>query len=140
MKSAESRADEYESEKAELEQDSTELRQRAATLSDELEKVKAESSIKISEYKRSASQGMDTSNEIYQKQLADKEVELETIQVKYNSFINRPKFCPESGWCTCTSVAKVRLIVVIPSHLRQRNSKMRRNYVVLNFMLFSCDS
>lgn len=81
VKSAESRADEYESEKAELEQDSTELRQRAATLSDELEKVKAESSIKISEYKRSASQGMDTSNEIYQKQLADKEVELETIQV-----------------------------------------------------------
>ena len=56
VKSAESRADEYESEKAELEQDSTELRQRAATLSDELEKVKAESSIKISEYKRSASQ------------------------------------------------------------------------------------
>ena len=88
VKSAETRADEYESEKAELEQDSTELRQRAATLSDELEKVKAESSIKISEYKRSASQGMDTSNEIYQKQLADKEVELETIQVKYQSGIN----------------------------------------------------
>merc|ERR1711990_269340 len=67
----------------ELEQDSTELRQRAATLSDELEKVKAESSIKISEYKRSASQGMDTSNEIYQRQLAEKETELETIQVRY---------------------------------------------------------
>ena len=91
VKSAETRADEYESEKAELEQDSTELRQRAATLSDELEKVKAESSIKISEYKRSASQGMDTSNEIYQKQLADKEVELETIQVKYLSGINGPE-------------------------------------------------
>ena len=43
--------------------------------------MKAEASIKITEYKRSASQGQDTSNEIYARQLAEKEAEFETIQV-----------------------------------------------------------
>ena len=82
LKSAEERADEATKEKGDLEVESGELRERAATLDSELNKVKAEASIKITEYKRSASQGQDTSNEIYQRQLAEKETELETIQVR----------------------------------------------------------
>ena len=87
LKSAETRADEAEKEKGQLEVESGELRERAATLDSELNKVKAETSIKITEYKRSASQGQDTSNEIYMRQLQEKETELETIQVKRFTYV-----------------------------------------------------
>ena len=81
--SAEFKLETSSSKSEDLEAESLELRARAETLNDELNKVRAESKIKVTEYKRQASAGNDNLTEILQAELADKEQELETLAARF---------------------------------------------------------
>merc|ERR1711937_613421 len=70
-------------EKSELEAESIELRSRAETLNDDLQRARSESRIKVNDYKRQASLAGENTADIFQRQLAEKETELETLNVRY---------------------------------------------------------
>ena len=69
--------------KTALEEECTELREQAKTINNDLTRVRTESGIKVAEYKRQASHGAENTSEIFQRQLAEKENELETLTVRY---------------------------------------------------------
>mgnify|MGYP000319487807 CR=1 FL=1 len=80
---AESKLSKISTQNSSLEAESAFLRTRAQTLEGDLTRARAESGIKVAEYKRQASHGAESSAEIFQRQLAEKEAELETLTARY---------------------------------------------------------
>ena len=81
--SAEEKLAKVSSQKTELETESSELRQRAESLSEELTRTRTESKIKVAEYKRQSSAAGESSTELFMRQLAERDTELETLTARY---------------------------------------------------------